>query len=380
MAEAEAGGGLLPPPPGPPTSGDAEYAGLCLGLRWAAEEAGRGGGGVLGDAWRGEMMAAVAEEEEAAAAGGGGGGGGGNPAASASASVSASAPLASLTVRGDCRTVIDQLGGRSRPRKLRARYEEARGWLDQLVGYAGGALGASEVRIGYEWVGREDNLLCDAASGMALGAGTAREVDRARRAIQAAEAEAEAVARQTPGGSPRLPASRKRRFRLRDTPYAEAIGSIVASRRIPPRHRIDLCRRVAAAAVRGRDGAALRRLGEALAGERRPSPDLAAAAACMELQGLRMLGLDKEAGRAERRLRLRGSVGDRRIEDVLSDFSGSGGGSGGAGLGDLDGPDFGQDEWTSLLREWHALATDRRAPQAPDLDRGIWLVKGARSS
>ena len=50
------------------------------------------------------------------------------------------------------------------------------------------------------------------------------------------------------------------------------------------------------------------------------------------------------------------------------------------GLGDLDGPDFGQDEWTSLLREWHALATDRRAPQAPDLDRGIWLVKGARSS
>ena len=115
------------------TSADAEWAGLLIGLDW--------------------LVGAFSPEAEDASD-------------TSIATMDGYALLASseLIIRGDCKAVIDQMNGRSIPRKTEAKHELAAGMLESLKDLHAEhhrEAPTQDLAISFEHVLREENSLCD---------------------------------------------------------------------------------------------------------------------------------------------------------------------------------------------------------------------------
>ena len=64
--------------------------------------------------------------------------------------------LSNIIIQGDCKTVIDQMRGKSRPRKLQSQYRRAQECLGQLR-----QAGHSLLEFEFQHIPREENGLCD---------------------------------------------------------------------------------------------------------------------------------------------------------------------------------------------------------------------------
>jgi Reverse transcriptase-like len=144
-----------------------------------------------------------------------------------------------VTIQGDCKTVVDQLRGRSRPRKLEAYCDRAR-WLIQQLPW----------QFSYEYIPRGANLVCDRLCSTVLS-------QQEQGAYASARNELEAVwktfhaARDVRNLESPLSDFCKRHF---------GVGSSL----IPFSRRPPIYRDVASVASRIRDYAAMIRVGELL--------------------------------------------------------------------------------------------------------------------
>jgi ribonuclease HI len=119
------------------TSAHSEYEGLLLGLEWLVER-----GGVT--LWDNSALVQALQYGEAL-------------------SLPTKAHHCVLVIQGDCRTVIDQLSGRSAPRKLRPLYEKSQDLIQKLLQLKKEALLIS--RIEYQHIPRHENTVCDSICG-----------------------------------------------------------------------------------------------------------------------------------------------------------------------------------------------------------------------
>jgi ribonuclease HI len=115
------------------TSAHSEYEGLLLGLEWLV----KGGGATL---WDNSTLIHSLQYGEAV-------------------SLPPKIHQCVLVIQGDCRTVIDQLSGRSAPRKLRPLYDKSQDLIQKLLQLKKEALLIS--RIEYQHIPRHENIVCD---------------------------------------------------------------------------------------------------------------------------------------------------------------------------------------------------------------------------
>ena len=263
------------------TSGEAEYGGLILGLEYISNALllGQADGSASGieHLWRQEVMKKHGDDVESAA-------------------------TATLTIRGDCKTVIDHCQGVAVPRKLRPKYDMAMEQIDCIQDYVRVALGR-ELQLSFEHVKRENNELCDSMCRLITSRKEEDIVSKIEREID----EAGIIAASSMDA---LPKAAKKRRKCRESPFAHPMKQISGAPNgivsIPK--RLELYKHLSRAVLESKDAVAMRLLGNALSLESKDischsGDDTSAIALLLELSGLRQMNLVEDAERFERKHR-----------------------------------------------------------------------------
>ena len=256
------------------TSGEAEYFGLLLGLECISNALQEQGDQVIGidKLWRQEITLDDV----------------------------ASAPA--LTIRGDCKTVIDHCQGCAVPRKLRPQYEMTIQQIEDIQNHVRVGLG-KELLVSFEHVKRENNELCDAMCKLITRCKEEGIVSSIERGID--EARVIAVS-----STIALPNALKKRRKFLESPFVEPLDRISSRDGIgvSNRKRLALYRKLARAVLESHDAVALRLLGGKLRLEAKDvavschcEDDLSTVGLLFELCGLRKMELLEEAERFERK-------------------------------------------------------------------------------
>lgn len=336
------------------TSGEAEYSGLILGLEYISNAL------VLGQAddsairiehlWRQEINK-HGDVESAAAA--------------------------TLTIRGDCKTVIDHCQGCAVPRKLRPKYDMTMEQIECIRDYMRGALGR-ELQLSFEHVKRENNELCDAMCKLITSRKEEDIVSKIEREID----EAGIIAASS---MVVLPKAAKKRRKCRESPFAHPLKQIsgASSGTVSIPKRLELYKHLARAVLESKDAVAMRLLGDVLRYEEskviaiscHSGDDIYTIALLFELSGLRQMKLLEDAERFERKHR-----------HILRQYAGS----------ELDSiAAFGQDPSSvalhgdkaekilvpidtidasnNLVKDWY------RQINSENMETGVWVSQGGES-
>ena len=246
------------------TSGGAEYSGLILGLEYIQKQ----GNNSLGieELWSQET----------------------------------SGPT--LTIRGDCKTVIDHCQGFAVPRKLRPQNTMTTDLIQSIERRVKEVLN-QKLQVSFELVPREDNQLCDAMCKLIIN----RKEEQMVSNIESSIAEAQAMAmRMSP--TTKLPTSAKKRRKFRQSAFAYPLDlmSRADNSLISPEKRFELYKHTAAAILDSDDCVASILLGEQLRSKSKEmsafghsKDDLPATALLFELDGLRKMNLQEDVVRFE---------------------------------------------------------------------------------
>ena len=213
-----------------------------------------------------------------------------------------SAAPAILTIRGDCKTVIDHCQGRAVPRKLRPKYDMTMEQIECIRDYMRGALGR-ELQLSFEHVKRENNGLCDAMCKLITGRKEEDIVSGIERAID----KAGIIATSSMAA---LPKSTKKRRKYRESPFAQPLNQISGASSGSVSKRLELYKHLARAVLDSEDAVAMRLLGDALRLESKDiasschsGDDISTIALLFELSGLRQMKLLEDAEHFERKHR-----------------------------------------------------------------------------
>ena len=215
-----------------------------------------------------------------------------------------SAAAATLTIRGDCKTVIDHCQGCAVPRKLRPKYDMTMEQIECIRDYMRGALGR-ELQLSFEHVKRENNELCDAMCKFITGRKEEDIVSKIEREID----KAGIIAASSMAA---LPKSTKKRRKYRESPFAHPLNQIsgASSGIVSIPKRLELYKHLARAVLDSEDAVAMRLLGDALRLESKDiasschsGDDISTIALLFELSGLRQMKLLEDAERFERKHR-----------------------------------------------------------------------------
>ena len=267
------------------TSGGAEYSGLILGLEYIQKQ----GNGSLGieELWSQET----------------------------------SGPT--LTIRGDCKTIIDHCQGFAVPRKLRPQKTMTTDLIQSIERRVKEVLN-QKLQVSFELVPREDNQLCDA---MCKLIGNRKEEQMVSN-IESSIAEAQAMEmRMSP--TTKLPTSAKKRRKFRQSAFAHPLDlmSRADNSLISTEKRFQLYKHVARAILDSDDCVASLLLGKQLRSESKEmsvfghsKDDLPATALLFELDGLRKMNLQEDALALERKHRHILGKYDRQL-DFISAFA-----------------------------------------------------------
>lgn len=151
-----------------------------------------------------------------------------------------------VTIRGDCKTVIDQMNGVSLPRKQKAYYNEALLIINKLKCNF-------EISLRFEHITRDLNELCDGMCKVILQHIQGSAIDNIMHSIQSVETEFRPI---------RLPENRKKRFKFSETPFHSLLSEVVMwSGHIPISLRPYILCEIALASNRTGDFVAMRQLG-----------------------------------------------------------------------------------------------------------------------
>jgi len=154
-----------------------------------------------------------------------------------------------VTIRGDCKTVIDQMNAVSLPRKQKAYYNEALLIINKLkFDY--------EISLSFEHITRNLNELCDGMCKVILHHLQGSAIDNIMHSIQSVETEFRPIL---------LPENKKKRFKFSETPFHFLLREVVGwSGHIPISLRPYILCEIALASNRTGDRVAMRQLGIAM--------------------------------------------------------------------------------------------------------------------
>jgi ribonuclease HI len=234
-----------------------------------------------------------------------------------------------LIIQGDCKTVIDQLTGRSTPRKLRIPHERAMNRIEQLKRERG-----TEVR--YEHIPRGKNSICDGVGGTIMNM-------RAWMAMQDVWAELHNVGMTE---TPPKPSSSISSLGCILSKYFQSLPSLI---RYSSRPRI--YKKIATLSELSNDFETMRKVGEMLAGEAKLWPEPSAnrylaLGIRYQIRGLLGLRREKESSQMQRRHRV---LLERTYEETKEDDDNP------AIMALKNCPSFEHSpptEWKSLLEQW----------------------------
>ena len=228
-----------------------------------------------------------------------------------------------LSIRGDCKTVIDHCQGFAVPRKLRPQNTMTTDLIQSIERRVKEVLN-QKLQVSFELVPREDNQLCDAMCKL-IGN---REEEQMVSNIESSIAEARAMAmRMSP--TTKLPTSAKKRRKFRQSAFVYPLDLMSRADKslISPEKRLELYKHTAAAILDSDDCVASLLLGEQLRSKSKEmstfghsKDDLPATALLFELDGLRKMNLQEDALALERKHRhILGKYG--RQLDFISAFA-----------------------------------------------------------
>jgi ribonuclease HI len=235
-----------------------------------------------------------------------------------------------LIIQGDCKTVIDQLTGRSIPRKLQIPHERAMNRIEQLKRERG-------TKVRYEHIPRGKNSICDGVGGTIMNM-------RAWMAMQDVWAELHNVGMTETPPKPSSSTSSPLGYIL--SKYFQSLPSLI---RYSSRPRIYI--KIATLSELTNDFETLRKVGDILAGEAKfwPEPSAnryLALGIRYQIRGLLGLRREKESSQMQRRHRV---LLERTYEETKEDDDNP------AIMALKNEPSFEHNpptEWKPLLEQW----------------------------
>ena len=337
------------------TSGEAEYGGLILGLEYVSKDllqdhADNDNTIGIEQLWHQEIIGHYDDVVKPAAP--------------------------TLTIRGDCKTIIDHCQGFAVPRKLKPKYDVVTQKIEGVQNYVRETLGR-ELQLSFEHVKRENNELCDAMCKLI----TTRSEEDVVSNIEKGIGEASLVAASSIAT---LPKAAKNRRKYRESPFAHLLNQISGASNgiLSTPIRLALYKHLARAALESDDVVALRLLGEVLGLESKellschPKDDLSTIALLFELTGLRQMKLVEEAERFERKHRhvLRRYAGNElaaintfaRIENTAALLHGD-------KAEEILAPIDAIDSSNNLVKDWYRQINPR------NIEAGVWVSQGYKS-
>ena len=182
-----------------------------------------------------------------------------------------------VTIRGDCKTVIDQMNGVSLPRKQKAYYNEALLLINKLkCDY--------EISLCFEHITRDLNELCDGMCKVILQHLQGSAIDNIMHSIQSVEIEFRPI---------RLPENKKKRFKFSETSFRSVFSEVVMwSGHIPISLRPYILCEIALSCDRTGDFVAMKQLGTTMLEEAQRLHQHNIEFKCTEVvRGLGLMGL-----------------------------------------------------------------------------------------